>query len=116
MLRHLIFVVISSTASVAAVNQVSVSPSAQVVSLDGESLNRSHKVVARFFKQDGHPECYRVLFSTFEGNLRVDFVPKHLDHINAAENIRPDDRRLCGKNIGFIIDRHGNVIRRIFVR
>jgi len=88
-----------------------------VDSANGEDLYRARHVLNRFYRTERRPECYQVLFSQFEGNLRVDFVPKNRGRVFYVEgNSLPDGRESCGRNVGYVLDRRGRVIRHIYSR
>ena len=85
--------------------------------VNAEDLYRARHVIARFMRTERRPECYEVLFSQFEGNLRVDFVPKHNEPVFYTEGQTPPAvEEPCGRNVGYVIDGRGRVLRRIFSR
>jgi hypothetical protein len=89
----------------------------KITAIDGSDLYRARHVLRQFFAKEKHPECYRVLFSGFQDNLRVDFWPKDRDPIVYAEEEElPVVGRPCGRNVGYVLDRGGRVIRRIYSR
>jgi hypothetical protein len=89
-----------------------------VTEVDGAELYRARHVLRRFYANERHPECYRVLFSEFEGNLRIDFIPKSSDTLVLEESApEPIEGSVpCGENVGYIVDQRGKVIRRIYSR
>jgi hypothetical protein len=120
-MKRAVFFTLFGCAAAAAVSgsaQVtSVAKAPAVTSLEGADLYRARHVLRRFFANERRPECYRVLFSIFEGNLRVDFVPRDSDLIlQEGEPEDPNARAPCGHNVGYVIDRRGNVLRRIYSR
>ena len=89
----------------------------RVTGLDGEDLFRARHVLRRFFRNERRPECYRVLFSHVADGLRVDFVPKNDDPVVIYEgDPEPELAQPCGRNVGYVIDRRGNVLRRVYSR
>ena len=89
----------------------------KVVGLEGEDLYRARHVIRRFFRQERRPECYRVLFSQDEGNLRVDFVPKNTWPVVVQEGEEPPVVPApCGQNVGYVLDRRGAILRRVYIR
>lgn len=88
----------------------------KVVALDAVDLYRARKVLSKFYALDPRLECYKVLFSAFEGNLRVDFIPKSPDPIRYEGDVEQVRSETCGRNVGYIIDKNGNPIRRIYSR
>jgi hypothetical protein len=87
----------------------------RVITLEGADVYTARKVLRRFFSTERHPECYRVLFSTLEGHLTVEFVPKHPDIRIDGEPEDPNEKP-CGKNVGYVLDRDGNILRRLYSR
>ena len=95
----LVPLLLGGTASAAQV--ISITRAPEVAEVDGMQLNRASKVLKRFFANERHPECYRVLFSIFEGNLRVDFVPKRPEFVRHEGDLSNITKEVpCGKNIG----------------
>ena len=94
---------------------VSVKQAPTVTAVEGRDLFLARNVLRNFFESERHPECYRVLFSEFERNLRVDFVPKNRT-IVLEEGQEDSSEPSCGRNIGYIIDKKGVVLRRIYSR
>lgn len=96
---------------------ISVTTAPKVVELDGSDVYRARNVLSRFFRNERHPECYHVLFSQFSGNLRVDFVPKRPDPF-IEEGQAPDTTtsRTCGRNVGYVLDERGRILRRVYSR
>lgn len=94
---------------------VSVTRAPQVTAVEGKDLFRARNVLKKFFESEIRPECYRVLFSEFEGNLRVDFVPKN-QTIVLPEGQVDNSEPTCGRNVGYIIDKKGKVLKRIYSR
>lgn len=95
--------------------QVSRAP--QIGTVEGSELYRARRIISRFLTYERRPECYRILFSSFEGNLRVDFVPRESPVLVLHENEPvPNLPERCGRNIGYVIDQGGRVIRRIYSR
>jgi len=93
---------------------VSVTKAPPVTSLDGADLYRARNVLRRFFSTERRPDCYLILFSQFQGNLRVDFVPKRSDSIPYEGQPQSETARTrCGRNVGYVIDQRGAVLRRI---
>lgn len=88
-------------------------PAPKVISIDGSDLHRARKVLKNFYITEPQPECYNVLFSSFAGNLRIDFVPKKPDPIRQG-NVSKNDIKICGKNVGYVVDRDGNPLRKIY--
>lgn len=90
----------------------------EVIGIDGADLYRARKVIRRFFATERRPDCYRVLFSRVDGNLSVEFVPRQSPVIFLREGdpIDPNMEPRCGRNVGYVLDRRGNVIRRIYSR
>ena len=86
--------------------------------MGGADLYRARNVLRRFFANERRPECYWVLFSNVDGNLLVEFVPRQprVVVIREGEPRDPNAQPRCGRNEGYVIDRRGNVIRRIFSR
>ena len=88
-----------------------------VIGLDGSELYRARKVLRQFFAKERNPECYRVLFSQFEGNLRVDFIPKKPDPVRYEGDPNLSlPTSVCGRNVGYVIDARGKIMRRIYSR
>lgn len=96
----------------------SVRPAPEVISIEGADLYTARRVIRRFFATERRPECYLVLFSRVDGNLRVEFVPRQPRVVFVSEGEPPDPNMepRCGRNVGYVLDRHGNVIRRIYSR
>lgn len=97
--------------------QIEAYPAPRVINLDGNDLYIARFAIENFYRTEQHPECYNVLFSRFHGNLRVDFVPK-TDFPVIMED-RQRDREIpppCGRNVGYIIDSNGRIIRMIYSR
>lgn len=88
-------------------------PAPKIVSIDGLHLYRARKVLKGFYESDPGPECYDVLFSLFEGNLRVDFVPKGPPRAMFKDEPEYVGPNVCGRNIGYVIDKNGNTLRKI---
>lgn len=97
---------------------ISVTDPPRVTEVSGQDLYRARKVLSAFFARENRPQCYDVLFSKFEGDLRVDFVPKHPDPIRTGHADAADtgNRQPCGRNIGYVVNRRGNIVRRIYSR
>jgi hypothetical protein len=104
--------------SAAALSQVIQDEQApKVTDLEGGDLYRARHILRQFFAKEKHPECYKVLFSDFQGNLRVDFWPKDRDPVIYAEEDQPPAARpSCGRNVGYVLDRRGAILRRIYSR
>lgn len=86
-----------------------------ISAVEGKDLYIARNVLRNFFKSEKHPECYEVLFSEFEGNLRVDFVPKNQTVVLQEDEVDTSPEP-CGRNVGYIIDKNGRVLRRIYSR
>jgi hypothetical protein len=86
-----------------------------VIDLDGEALFRARTVLRRFFREERRPACYRVLFSELDGNLTVEFIPKN-QIIVLHEGEPLNEPPPCGRNVGYVIDRSGRVLRRLYSR
>ena len=86
----------------------------RVIALEGADVYTARKVLKRFFSAERHPECYRVLFSTLDGHLTVEFVPKRPDIRIDGESEDPNEKPPCGKNVGYVLDRDGNILRRLY--
>ena len=96
---------------------ISITTAPTVTGLEGADLRRARHVLRSFFANERHPECYRILFSDFEGNLRVDFVPKRPDPVRyEGQPDDPDVAAPCGRNVGYVVDNQGNILRRIYSR
>ncbi len=95
---------------------ISVKREAPVTAVEGQDLYLARNVLRDFFKSERHPECYRVLFSEFEGNLRVDFVPKNSEPILVPEGAVDTSDEPCGRYVGHVVDKRGRVLRRIYSR
>lgn len=107
--------IISSTAANAQVIEEVVE--SKVTALEGSDLYRARHVLRRFFSTEKSPECYRVLFSEFQGNLAVEFIPKGRGPIVYHEGEEPPAvKPPCGENIGYVLDRRGRVLRRLYSR
>ena len=106
----------ATLAAPSAAQVISVTEEPEVIGIDGVDLHRARHVLRRFFANERHPECYRVLFSTVDGNLSVEFVPRLPPVIVVREGdpVDPNRERRCGRNVGYILDRQGNVLRRIY--
>lgn len=94
---------------------VSVERAPTVTAVEGKDLFVARNVLKKFFESEKHPECYRVLFSEFEGNLRVDFAPKNRT-IVLPEGQVDKSEPYCGRNVGYIVNEEGDVLRRIYSR
>lgn len=116
--RVLVLIVgLGAAAAVSSAAQVtSVTKAPVVTGLEGADLYRARHVLRRFFASERRPQCYRVLFSEFQGNLRVDFVPKRPDAVIVEGEPEPAVAAPCGRNVGYVIDGRGNVLRRIYSR
>jgi hypothetical protein len=103
--------------SVSAAQVIAVTTPPEVIGIDGADLFQARKVLRRFFANERHPECYRVLFSRRIGNLTVDFVQRQ-DRVVVVQEGTPEPaiERRCGREIGYELDRQGNVLREIHVR
>jgi hypothetical protein len=89
----------------------------KVTGLEGADLYRARHVLRRFFSVEKNPECYRVLFSNFQGNLAVEFIPKGRNPIVYHEGEEPPIAKTpCGQNVGYVLDRRGKVLRRLYSR
>jgi len=89
----------------------------KVVAVDGGDLFRARRVVRRFFDREARPECYRILFSQSDVYLRVDFIPKSDEPLVLESGQQPQNvEEPCGRNVGYLIDREGRVIRRVYSR
>lgn len=89
----------------------------KVIGVEAADLYRSRHVLRRFFSREKHPECYRVLFSDFQGNLAVEFIPKDQDPIIYNEEDEPPVAGTpCGRNVGYVLDRRGAILRRLYSR
>jgi hypothetical protein len=89
----------------------------KVTGLEGADLYRARHVLRRFFSNEKNPECYRVLFSDFEGNLAVEFIPKGRDPIVYHEGEEPPVAKPpCGQNVGYVLDRRGKILRHLYSR
>lgn len=89
----------------------------KVTGLEGADLYRARHVLRQFFDKEKHPECYRVLFSDFQGNLAVEFIPKDREPILYDEDDQPPVAKpTCGVNVGYVLDRSGKVLRRLYSR
>lgn len=86
----------------------------EVISIEGSDLHRARKILKKFYITETRPECYNVLFSSFAGNLRIDFVPKKPDPVRYENSPKNDDIKICGKNVGYVVDRDGNTLRKIY--
>lgn len=120
-MRKIALVVLACAAATLAtsgsVQVVSVTQAPKVTGLEGADLFRARKVLKRFFATEKRPECYRVLFSIFEGNLAVEFVPKRPDPVRyEGEPDDPNELVPCGRNVGYVLDKRGNVLRNIYSR
>lgn len=89
----------------------------RVVAVDGMDLYLAQRVVRRFFRTERNPECYRVLFARSGDELTVSFIPKSSDPVYVYEGEPPPVvAPPCGRNVGYVIDRRGNVLRRVYSR
>ena len=96
---------------------VSVERAPVVDRVNAEDLYRARHVLGRFYRTERRPECYHILFSRFEGNLRVDFVPKNRWPVVYREGEEPSQiEEPCGSNVGYVLDRRGRVLRHIYSR
>ena len=96
---------------------VSVERAPAVDRVNAEDLHRARHILGRFFRTERRTDCYFVLFSQFEGNLRVDFVPKNRDPVVVQESEAPSAAATpCGANVGYVLDRRGRILRRIYSR
>jgi hypothetical protein len=93
---------------------MSVEQAPKVVAVEALDLYRARKVLKKFYDSEPRAECYKVLFSLFGGNLRVDFTPKKTDPIRVEGDPKKSSLRPCGRNVGYIIDKNGNAIRKIY--
>lgn len=92
---------------------ISVAAERQVIAIEAQDLYISRNVLKQFFKHEKNRECYLVSFSRFEGHLRVEFHPKSSNDDFSPPRLRENS---CGRNVGFILDDQGRVIRKIYSR
>lgn len=109
------FAILSLTPTVAPAQGSEFTAEREVISIRGEALHRAYRVLGMFFRGERHPECYDVLFSDFHGNLRVDFVPRNQIAI-LYEGERNGEPAPCGRNVGYVLDSRGRILRRIYSR
>lgn len=105
---------------------ISVEDAPVVTGVDGADLYRARHVLQRFFANERHPECYRIVFSAEGANLRVDFAPKQPYPFRyEGEPERPNLSTACRRagytnvgyvTVGYIVDSRGNVLRRVHSR
>jgi hypothetical protein len=88
----------------------------EIAVVEGNDLFRARYVLRRFFSTERHPNCYRVGFSQFEGELRVDFVPQGPRMVALAPNQVYTGPLRCGRSVAYLLDQNGRIIRRIPVR
>lgn len=89
----------------------------KVVGIDGADLFQARHVLKRFFETEKHPECYRIIFSRAKDGLRVDLWPMDRDPLVLKEgDVPPAAKPPCGRNIGYILDRRGAVVRHVYSR
>jgi hypothetical protein len=108
------FVVMPSTPSLG--QTASSATESKVTSVNGADLYQARKVLKRFYASEPHPECYDVLFSSFEESLRVDFIPKRPPEITFDGKPEYVGPKSCGRNIGYVVDRNGNTLRKIYTK
>lgn len=97
---------------------ISVTEAPSIVEIDGEEMYRARNVLNRFFRNERHPECYRVLFSREGENWEISFSSKNRGPIVSLENNpQPDgDPAPCGRTKSYVVDRNGNIIREFYPR
>jgi hypothetical protein len=96
---------------------VSVETPSKVARIEGEEINIALPVIRTFFRKDRHPECYYILLSRERDGLRIDFVPHQREWIieEGEENSGPAQPS-CGRNVGYVLNKRGKIIRRVFSR
>lgn len=110
--------VVVSTSAQSFAQVVDVRTAPEVVGINGEDLYRARIVLRRFFNRERRPECYRILFATVDGNLRVDFSPKQPEFVIDEEGSPPiaPAPHCPARHVGYVLDRQGNVLRRFYSR
>jgi len=89
----------------------------RVQSVDADRLIQARKVIRSFIANERHPECYWILFSQQGEYLRVEFDPKGERYLIQVEGEAPQKAsKLCGHNQGYLINKNGNIVRRVYSR